>query len=243
MDGSTDQKQAFLTISTNSAGLPDFADSLTFTNGICLPSVKFLKFIAARFGLSFLIRAIAPNEPFVLNFETTVTALYLPLPQRASREFGQALERGAVRTPPTAPTPAPKGQDGKQADDRTASSGNSDASGNPNGNARRGSGNQNNGSQPGGSQNQKGQKRDNPGQSGGKPGDQKSHAVNARPGGNLNQRQQALLRRAEEIPRKAAEQARDADGRNPASAGCVNSRPSLAYACRERTRTCCDTPS
>jgi hypothetical protein len=89
-----------------------------------------------------------------------------------SREFGQALERGAVRTPPTSPTPAPKNQDGKQADDRTASSGNSDASGNPNGNARRGSGNQNSGSQPGGSQNQNDQKRDNPGQSGGKPGSQ-----------------------------------------------------------------------
>jgi hypothetical protein len=90
-----------------------------------------------------------------------------------SREFGQALERGAVRTPPSAPTPAPNKQDGKKPDDRTASDGSSDGSGNPGGNARRGSGsNQNNGSQPGGSQNRNGQKRDNPGQSGGKPGDQ-----------------------------------------------------------------------
>ena len=90
-----------------------------------------------------------------------------------SREFGQALERGAVRTPPSAPTPAPNKQDGKKDDDRTASDGNSDGSGNPDGTTRRGSGNnQNNGSQPGGSQNPNGQKRDNPGQSGGKPGDQ-----------------------------------------------------------------------
>jgi hypothetical protein len=92
-----------------------------------------------------------------------------------SREFGQALERGAVRTPPSAPTPAPNRQDGKKADDRNASSGNSDASGDPTGNARRGSGsNQNNGSQPGGSQNRNGQKRDNPGQGSGKSGTQNS---------------------------------------------------------------------
>jgi hypothetical protein len=90
-----------------------------------------------------------------------------------SREFGQALERGAVRTPPSAPTPAPNTQDGKKPDGRTASDGSSDGSGNPGGNTRRGSGsNQNNGSQPGGSQDRNGQKRDNPGQSGGKPGSQ-----------------------------------------------------------------------
>ena len=83
-----------------------------------------------------------------------------------SREFGQALERGAVRTPPANPTPAPKQSDGKN-DDRTASSGNGDASGNPTGNARKGGGNdQPGGSQPGNSQNQNGQKRDNPGQGG-----------------------------------------------------------------------------
>jgi hypothetical protein len=90
-----------------------------------------------------------------------------------SREFGQALERGAVRTPPSAPTPAPKKSDDKKTNDRTASDGNSDGSGNPDGNARRSSGSkQTNGSQPGGSQNPNGQKRDNPGQSGRKPGDQ-----------------------------------------------------------------------
>jgi hypothetical protein len=90
-----------------------------------------------------------------------------------SREFGQALERGAVRTSPTSPTPAPKNQDGKQADGRTASSGNNDTSGNPTGNARRGSGNNRGlGSQSDGSQDRSGQKRDNPGQSGGKPGNQ-----------------------------------------------------------------------
>ncbi len=94
-----------------------------------------------------------------------------------SREFGQALERGAVRTPPAAPTPAPNKQDGKKADDRTASDGSSDGTGNPGGNARRGSGsNQNGGAQPGGSQNQNGQKRDNPGQSGGQPGTQNAPA-------------------------------------------------------------------
>jgi hypothetical protein len=92
-----------------------------------------------------------------------------------SREFGQALERGAVRTSPSAP--APNKQDGKKPDDRTASDGSSDGSGNPGGNARRGSGsNQSNGSQPGGSQDRNGQKRDNPGQSGGKPGDQNAPA-------------------------------------------------------------------
>jgi hypothetical protein len=94
-----------------------------------------------------------------------------------SREFGQALERGAVRTPPSAPTPAPNKSDGKKTDGRTASDGSSDGSGNPGGNARRGSGsNQNNGSQPGGSQDRNGQKRDNPGQSGGKPGSQNAPA-------------------------------------------------------------------
>ena len=90
-----------------------------------------------------------------------------------SREFGQALERGAVRTPPSAPTPAPNKSDGKKPDDRSASDGNSDGSGNPGSNARPGNGNkQNNGSQPGNSQNQNGQKRDNPGQSGSQPGTQ-----------------------------------------------------------------------
>jgi hypothetical protein len=92
-----------------------------------------------------------------------------------SREFGQALERGAVRTPPTSPTPAPKNQDGKQADDRTASSGNSDASGNPTGSARRGrGGNQGSGSQPDDGQDRNGQKRDNPGQGNGQSGSQNS---------------------------------------------------------------------
>jgi hypothetical protein len=101
-----------------------------------------------------------------------------------SREFGQALERGAVRTPPAAPTPAPKQSNGKKADDRTASSGNSDASGNPTGNARRGN-KQNNGSQPGGSQNSNGQKRDNPGQNNG-PGNGQPGTQNA-PNSSQNQ--------------------------------------------------------
>jgi hypothetical protein len=82
-----------------------------------------------------------------------------------SREFGQALERGAVRTPASTPTPAPKSSDGTSADERTASSGNSDGSGNPSGISRRGSnGTRGSGSQSGNAQDRNGQKRDNPGQ-------------------------------------------------------------------------------
>ena len=138
-----------------------------------------------------------------------------------SREFGQALERGAVRTPPTAPTPAPKGQDGKRADDRTASSGNSDASGNPSGNARRGSGNQNNGSQPGGSQNQNGQKRDNPGQNGTQPGTQNAPSSSQNQAGKQSGGQPSPSNRDNRGQRGQGQAGDDSDfgGMNPGQKG------------------------
>jgi hypothetical protein len=141
-----------------------------------------------------------------------------------SREFGQALERGAVRTPPAAPTPAPKQSDGKKADDRTASDGNSDGSGDPTGNARRDSGNnQNNGSQPGGSQNQNGQKRDNPGQSGGQPGSQNAPASGQNQAGKQSggQSQPSPSNRDNRGPRGSGELGDDSnfDGMSPGQKG------------------------
>jgi hypothetical protein len=101
-----------------------------------------------------------------------------------SREFGQALERGAVRTPLSTPTPAPKSSDRKSTDDRMASSGNSDGSGNPTGTSRRGSnGTRGSGSQSGSAQDRNGQKRDNPGQGSTSPNGQNS------PNSNQDQQQ------------------------------------------------------
>lgn len=141
-----------------------------------------------------------------------------------SREFGQALERGAVRTPPTAPTPAPKGQDGKRADDRTASSGSSDASGNPSGNARRGSGNnRRSGSQADGSQDRNGQKGDNPGQGGGKPGSQNSPSSSQNQAGRQSggQSQPSPSNRDNRGPRGLGEAGDDSNfgGTNPGQKG------------------------